>query len=56
MELKAPIPPILTDTNLSLLWPQPKNLQQLEGLHFRPDKILHVSVVKGHESAHRYVH
>ncbi|XP_021947306.1 uncharacterized protein LOC110845233 isoform X2 [Folsomia candida] len=51
--LKAPIPPIFTDTNLSLLWPQPKNLQQLEGLHFRPDKVLHVSVVKGRESAHR---
>jgi len=54
VELKAPIQPLVTDAHLSLLWPQPKSLHQLEGLHFRPEKMLHVSVVKGNESVHRY--
>ncbi|ODM97121.1 Beta-hexosaminidase [Orchesella cincta] len=53
LEWKAPIHPIVTDTNLSLLWPQPKSLHQLEGLHFRPEKILHLSVIKSAESVHR---
>jgi len=55
LELKAPIQPIVTDTNLSLLWPQPKSLHQLEGLHFRPEKTLHLSIVRGQESVHKYV-
>ncbi|CAG7716281.1 unnamed protein product [Allacma fusca] len=53
LELKAPIQPIVTDASLSLLWPQPKSLHQLEGLHFRPEKTLHVSVVRTTESVHR---
>lgn len=53
-QLKSPVRPLVTNTNLHLLWPQPQKIIELSGPGFIPQKQLHISVLQGTASIHRY--
>ncbi|KAL0266782.1 UNVERIFIED_CONTAM: hypothetical protein PYX00_009235 [Menopon gallinae] len=51
--IKSPAKPLITNTNLHLLWPQPQKIIELSGPGFLPQKQLHISVLQGTASIHR---
>ncbi|KAJ8869921.1 hypothetical protein PR048_028932 [Dryococelus australis] len=51
--ISTPVRPLVTNSSLHLLWPQPQRIVELEGLPFVPKKELHISVVKGDTPVHR---
>ena len=48
----SPVPPVITDERLNLLWPQPKHIHQLSGVPCRFRKRLTLSVSPGPVSVH----
>lgn len=52
-QLKSPVKPLVTNTNLYLLWPQPQKIVELSGPGFTPQKQLHISVLQGTASIHK---
>ena len=51
----SPVPPLITDERLNLLWPQPKHIQQLAGNPCQFRKRMALSVSPGPISVHKYV-
>ena len=51
----SPVPPLITDERLNLLWPQPKHIQQLAGHPCQFRKRMALSVSPGPISVHKYV-
>ena len=49
----SPIPPLITDERLNLLWPQPKHVHQLSGNACRFKKRMALSVSPGPVSVHK---
>ena len=48
----SPIPPLITDERLNLIWPQPKHVNQLAGAHCHFRKRLALTVAPGPVSIH----
>ncbi|XP_063217542.1 uncharacterized protein LOC134528147 [Bacillus rossius redtenbacheri] len=51
--ISTPVRPLVTNSSLHLLWPQPQRIVELEGPPFVAQKELHISVVKEHTPVHR---
>ena len=49
----SPLPPVITDERLNLLWPQPMLIRQLSGEPFVYPKQLPLTVSPGKESVHK---
>lgn len=46
---------LITNPSLCLLWPQPQKIIELPEPGFSPQKQLHISVLQGTASIHKYV-
>ena len=55
LAVSSPVPPLITDERLNLLWPQPKHIQQLAGNPCQFRKRMALSVSPGPISVHKYV-
>ena len=55
LAVSSPVPPLITDERLNLLWPQPKHIQQLSGNPCQFRKRMALSVSPGPISVHKYV-
>ena len=55
LAVSSPVPPLITDERLNLLWPQPKHIHQLAGNPCQFRKRMALSVSPGPISVHKYV-